>query len=164
MLGDVLLVEVAAFGEGDIADLGEVDLDAHGGTAGARELADFFEVAAVDEGGGVADVGGLLADGLGVGEGELVGGHAGVLVGQRGDGAAPEHDDVGAEFGEAAALAGAEAFAEADEQEQRGDSPGDAEHGEEGAQLVGRDRLVDLVEDVEESAHSFAGIDPGLLT
>ena len=91
------------------------------------------------------------ADGVGVGEGELVGGHAGVLVGQRGDGSAEDHDDVGAELGEAAALSGAEALAKADEQEQRGDSPGDAEHGEERAQLVGRDRLVDLIEDVEEA-------------
>ena len=93
------------------------------------------------------------ADGFGVGEGELVGRHAGVLVGQRGDGAAQQHDDVGAELGETAALAGAEAFAEADEQEQRGYAPGDAEHGEERAQLVGPDRLEDLGEDVEKSAH-----------
>ncbi len=44
----------------------------------------------------------------------------------------PEHhDEVGAELGEAAPLSGTEAFAEADEQKQRGDAPGDSEHGQE---------------------------------
>ena len=86
---------------------------------------------------------------FGVGEGELVGDHALVLIREGGDGAAPHHDDIGAEFGEAALLAGAKAFAEADEQEERGDSPGDAEHGEERPELVGPDGLEDLHEDLE---------------
>ena len=51
----------------------EVDLDADDGAAGAGKFADLFEVAAVDEGGDVAYMRGLAADGVGVGEGELVG-------------------------------------------------------------------------------------------
>ena len=51
------------------------------------------------------------------------------------------------------ALAGTEAFAEADEHEQRADSPRDAEHGEEAPQLVGHDGAVDLPESVNKTAH-----------
>ena len=45
-------------------------------------------------------------------------------------------------------LAGAEAFAEAHQHQQRADPPGDAEHGEEAAQLVGHDGAEDLAEGV----------------
>ena len=50
-------------------------------------------------------------------------------------------------------LAGAETFAEPHQHQQRADAPGDAEHGEERAQLVGRDGAEDLAEDVREALH-----------
>ncbi len=73
--------------------------------------------------------------------------------GEGGDGTAREHDDVDAELGQAAPLAGTEALAQANQQQQRGHAPGDAEHGEERPQLVGGDGVEDLREDVEKGAH-----------
>ena len=104
---------------------------------------------------GVADVGSLGADGLRVREGEVVGTEAGVLAGDGGDVAIPEHDDVVAELGELALLAGAEALANGDEQQHGANAPGDAEHGEEGAQLIGADGQKNLPEGVAEALHGL---------
>ena len=81
---------------------------------------------------------------------ELIGAHAGVLVGQRGDGAVQHHDDVIAELGKLLVLPAAEALAEAHQHQQRTDTPGNAEHGEKAAQLVGHDGAKDLAERVRE--------------
>ena len=88
-----------------------------------------------------------------VAQGQPVRAHSGVLVGDRGDGAVPHHDDVVAEGGERAVLAGAESLAESHQHQQRANPPGDAEHGEKAAQLVGRDGAEDLAEDVCEGLH-----------
>ena len=45
-------------------------------------------------------------------------------------------------------LAGTKALTEAYQHQQRADAPGDAEHGQERAQFVGRDGAEDLAEDV----------------
>ena len=51
-------------------------------------------------------------------------------------------------------LSGAEAFAEADQDEQRANSPDDSEHSEETTQLICGDGAKDLAEDVGETLHS----------
>ena len=147
MLGDVVGIEVAALGEGNGADLLDVGLDAPDATGEAAVLAGLFEIAANEESGDVANMR-SAADSGAVSKGDVIGTTAVVLAGESGDGTGIEEDDVCAEGGERAALTGAEAFAEADEQKQRGDTPGDAEHGQEGSQLVGCDRLEDLLEDL----------------
>ncbi len=67
-----------------------------------------------------------------------------------GSAAGKDHHDVLAELGEVALVAGAEAFAEADEEQKRTDSPGDAEHGEKGTQLVRPKGAENLREDVDD--------------
>ena len=47
-----------------------------------------------------------------------------------------------------------EAFAQTDQQQQRSDSPGNAEHGEERAQLVGPQGAEDLRQDVQDHPHN----------
>ena len=71
-----------------------------------------------------------------------------MLIGEGGDGGVPHHDHVVAEGRHVAVLAGAEALAQAHENEQRTDSPGDSKHGQEAAQLVGQDGAKDLTEGV----------------
>src|ERR1035441_2057075 len=67
--------------------------------------------------------------------------------------AGEEHHDVFAEIREVALVAGAEALAEADQQEERADSPGNAEHGEERTQLVRPEGAENLRENVEHHLH-----------
>jgi N-methylhydantoinase A len=55
----------------------------------------------------------------------------------RGDAAGEHEHDVLAEGGELAGLSAAEAFAESNQQQERPNSPGNAEHGQKRAQLVG---------------------------
>jgi hypothetical protein len=71
-----------------------------------------------------------------------------VLIGDGGDGSVPHHDDIVAKGGEVAVLTGAESLAEADEDEERTDSPGNSEHGEECPQLVCHHGADDLTERV----------------
>src|ERR1022692_4593856 len=67
--------------------------------------------------------------------------------------AGEEHHDVFAEIREVALVAGAKALAEADQQEERADSPGNAEHGEERTQLVRPEGAENLRENVEHHLH-----------
>ena len=55
----------------------------------------------------------------------------------------------------AALVAGSEAFAEADQQEQGTDPPGDAEHGEERTQFVRPEGAENLRENVEHHLHGW---------
>src|SRR5581483_5177965 len=66
---------------------------------------------------------------------------------------AKKEDDVFAEGFELFAVAGAEAFADAHQQEERADAPGDAKHGEEGTQLVRPESAQGLPADVQQHAH-----------
>ena len=78
-----------------------------------------------------------------------------MLIGQRRDGGAPHHDHVVADAGQIAPLSGAKTLTQANQNEQRTDSPRYAEHGEESAQLVrwwnrrGNNGLADPVPDEE---------------
>ena len=56
--------------------------------------------------------------------------------------------------GQVAMLAGAKALAEPDQHQQRAHAPGDAEHGQEGAQLVGCNGAEDLAESVGKALHN----------
>ena len=64
--------------------------------------------------------------------------------------AAEADGDVGADGLEALLLVVAEADAEAHQQDDRGDAPDDAEHGEEAAELVLPQRGEGLFEDLEK--------------
>jgi hypothetical protein len=67
--------------------------------------------------------------------------------------AGEEHHDVFAVLRKVALVAGSEALAQADQQEQGTDSPGDAEHGEERTQLVRPEGAENLRENVEHHLH-----------
>jgi len=54
-------------------------------------------------------------------------------------------------------LPGTEAFAQPHQHQQRTYPPGDPEHGQECAQLVGRDGAEDLAENVGKTLHSALG-------
>ncbi len=146
------IIEKAAGSDGKVADDGVVGFASGEMAGGVAPLAHFVEVGAGELGGDGADLR-QAADGSLVAERELVGTHAGVLVGQRGDGAVEDHDHIGAELSQLLVLAFAEAFAQAHEHKQREDTPGDAEHGEKAAQLVGHDGAEDLPERVRKAAH-----------
>ena len=156
LVANVVGADETTLGKGHPADVFEIRLDPEHLAPSGFVLALLLDVAAIDERGRVADVGGLGADGLNVGEGEVVGTHAAVLAGDGRDVAVPQHDDVVAELGELALLAGAEAFAHGDEQQHGADTPGDAEHGEERAELVGADGQKNLSESVAEALHGAA--------
>ncbi len=117
------------------------------------EGADAADIAALDDGGGAEDVRRFGEDVGEVAIGEEVFLAGGVLSGDLGGGAGEDEADVLADLGELALIAGAEAFAEADEQEQRAHAPGDAEHGEEGAQLVRPERAEGLSQKVAQNLH-----------
>jgi hypothetical protein len=65
-----------------------------------------------------------------------------------------EHD-VLAEILQLLRLPAAEALAQADQQEQRSDAPGNAEHGKKRAQLVGPERGQRLANDFDEHPHDW---------
>src|SRR5258708_6127836 len=67
--------------------------------------------------------------------------------------AGKEHHDVFAVLRKAALVAGSETLAEADQQEQGTDTPGDAEHGEERTQLMRPEGAENLREDVDHHLH-----------
>src|SRR5271170_7856977 len=50
-------------------------------------------------------------------------------------------------------ISGAEAFADRDQQQHRSHAPGNAEHGEKGAQLVRPDGAEDLPESIAQTLH-----------
>jgi hypothetical protein len=151
-LGNIGGVNEAAFLHLDEAHIGEIGLDACDlrGSVGPR--ADLVEILPIEDGGDGAQFG-QLAHVRFILRGELIGTHGGVLVGQRGDGGVEHHDDVVADAGQVAPLATAKAFAQTDQNEQRTDSPGNAEHGEEGAQLVGHHGPEDFTENVAKTLH-----------
>ena len=60
-------------------------------------------------------------------------------------------------IGQILLLAGAEALAQANQQQQRTHSPGDAEHGEKGAQLVRPQGAQHFREHVEGASHLAIG-------
>jgi hypothetical protein len=76
-----------------------------------------------------------------------------VLVGDSWDGAVPHHDHIIAKGREVAMLPRAEALAEPNQHKQGPDPPCNAEHGEEGAQLVGQHGAEDLPESVRKILH-----------
>jgi hypothetical protein len=147
VIENIVGVDEAAFLHRDKANNGEVGLDAPDLAGGIGEGADGVEVAAVKRGGDGAELGEAPQVGL-VAKGELIGAHAGVLIGDGGDGAIPHHDDIVAEGGKIAMLPGAESLAQTYKHKQRADSPGNAEHGQEGPQLVGHHGAEDLTERV----------------
>ena len=103
-LADVCVVEKAAVGDGKIADDGVAGLISAQMGGSVAPLADFIEIGAGQLGGDGADLG-QGANGRFVAEGELIRAHAGVLVGERGDGAVHDHHDVIAELRKLLALA-----------------------------------------------------------
>jgi hypothetical protein len=78
-----------------------------------------------------------------------------MLPGNGGSAAGEEQHDVFAVLQEVAFVAGPETFAEADQQEQGTDAPGDAEHGEERAQFVRPEGAENLRENVEHHLHGM---------
>ena len=151
-IGHVGSVDEAAFGQGHGAYLGKVRLDAQHRSGGVGPGADLIQIPTAEDGGDRAQLRQGAQGGFVSGR-QLVGAHSGVLVGQSGNGGAPHHHHVVAEGGQLLVLAGAEALAQAHQHQQRADAPGDAEHGQEAAQLVGHDGAEDLAESVGEALH-----------
>src|ERR1035441_4118067 len=112
-----------------------------------------MQVAGDEDGTDGANVRRFLADVevILVGEPVLAGG---VHAARNGRSAAgEEHHDVFAEIREVALVAGAEALADADQQEERADSPGNPEPGEERGELVRPEGAENLRENVERYWH-----------
>src|SRR5215469_4780045 len=148
----VELIDPAAFLEREEADLVELRLDPEDFDAGGGEFADLVQVGARQHGGGVANVGSLPdVEVVLMGEQVRTGGVHAAL--DHGRAAGEDEHDVAAELGQFALVAGAEAFAHADQEEQGSHAPGDAEHGEEGTKLVRPEVAEDLGKDVGHRPH-----------
>ena len=97
-LCDVISLEKAALNMGRCRSPGKLTSDSTTAPPALGELADLFDVAAIDERGRVTDA----VPGRGwrfmSESGQLIGLHAGVLAGQGGNGAAEHRDEVGAEL------------------------------------------------------------------
>ncbi len=152
LLGQIGVVNKAASGHGNETDRGVVRRHSHDVAGGVGPLADLVEIGAAELDGRRAHFG-EVCHGHRISHGELVGTHSGVLVGDSRNGPVPHHDQVVAEFGEIAALPGAKAFAEPDQDKQRTDAPRNSKHGEEAAQLVGCDSPENLTECVGKGLH-----------
>ena len=122
-------------------------------TAGAGEFADGVHVVGGENGGDGPNVGRLFADVevVLIGEPVLAGG---VHAARNSRSAAGEKKhDVFAVLRKTALVAGSEALAEADQQQQGADTPGDAEHGEERAEFVRPEGAENLRENVDHRLH-----------
>src|ERR1019366_2601802 len=149
----VEVVEPASQLEREEEDSSVLRFGASEQATGAGKLADGMHVAGDEDGTDGANVRRFLADVevILISEPVLAGG---VHAARNGRSAAgEEHHDVFAEIREVALVAGAEALAEADQQEERADSPGNAEHGEERTQLVRPEGAENLRENVEHHLH-----------
>ena len=151
-LEDVLLIDKAACSDGKITDNRVAWLISAQMGRSVAPLTDLVEIGAGKLGRDVFNFR-QAANGVLVAQGQLIGAHAGVLVGQGGDGAVHDHDDVMTELRKLLTLAFAEAFAKAHKDEQRANSPCNSKHGEEAAQLVSHDGAENLPESVREAVH-----------
>ena len=120
---------------------------------GAGELTDGMHVVSGENGSDGANVQRFLADieVILVGEPVLAGGiHA---APNRRGAAREDHHDIFAILRKTALVTASEAFAQADQQQQGTDTPGDAEHGEERTQLVRPEGAENLRENVDHHLH-----------
>src|SRR5258708_30160275 len=134
---------VLRFGSGELA-------------TGAGEFADRVHLIGDENGSDGANVRSFFTDVevILVGEPILAGGVRAALNGR--SAAGEEHHDVFAVLRKAALIAGSEALAEADQQNQGTDSPGDAEHGEERTQFVRPEGAENLRQDFDHHLHRVA--------
>src|SRR5581483_4474193 len=151
----VLLGHEAALRDGEGAEVLILGPDAPDGTVGRVPLADFIDALA-DLGRDGFDEGSELLAGDGVVDAEENVAAGGIAL-VRHAGFAAEHDgDVRADGGELLALLDAETDAEADEENDRGDAPEDAEHGEEAAELRLPEGSECLLEDLAKGHGGWA--------
>ena len=153
VLGHIGRAQVPALRQVDRADLLHITLDPPHRPRKAGVLAGLLEVAANQQARHVAHVRGPRAQRVAVAERDLVRPPTRVLPRQRRDGARVEKDNVVAQRRERSPLPRAKPLAQADQQQQRRHTPGDAEHRQKRAKFVGRDGLKDLREDVDQTAH-----------
>jgi hypothetical protein len=141
--------------DGHVTDLVEVGRDADDLAAGLVEIADRANVVARNCRRGCADAATFAQNVLVVSLGQvvLVQGREAAL--HHGSATGPYKHHVLAERIELLAIAGTKPFTDADQQEQGTDAPGNAEHGQERAQLVGPKRAKRLPENVENMPHRF---------
>jgi hypothetical protein len=158
----VQFIEPAAFFQGQVTDLVEIRIGAQDFAAASGEFADLVQIVAGDDGAGIADEAGV-SDVAVILIGEQVGAGRIHVALDGGSAAREQEHDVFAELGQFALIAGAEALAYPNQEQQRSHAPGNAEHGEERAQLVRPQVADDLREDVEYGSHdqltllAFAG-------
>ena len=151
--GVVLIVEPAARADGHIADLVVLGSDAEDLAVGGTVIADRANVFAIEHGRNVLMRARLAANGEVILISEMVGAAGLRAAFDRRDASGEGKHDVLAEILQLLRLPAAEAFAQTDQQEQRSDAPGDAEHGEKRAQLMGPEGGQRLANDFDEHPH-----------
>src|SRR5438045_2428111 len=126
----IKLVEPASFFEGEKADVVQLRLGAQDFSAASSELAYFVQITTRNNRSGSADVRGFTdVEIIGVGQ-QISAGGVHVALNRRRTPWEKKHD-VFAEFGHLSLIAGAEAFADAYQQQQRSHSPCNSKHGKE---------------------------------
>src|ERR1019366_724848 len=153
--GIVLIVEPAARADGDIANLVVLGRDAKDLAVGGSVIADGANVFAVEHRRNILERAGLAADGEVILISEMVSA-AGLRAAFNGGDASREGEhDVLAKILQLLGLAAAKALAQADQQEQRPDAPGNAEHGKKRAQFVGPEGGERLAHDFDVHPHEL---------
>ena len=153
--GIVLIVEPAARANGNIADLVVLGRNAEDLSVGGTIIADGANVLAVEYRGKILERASLAADGEVILISEMVSAAGLSAAFDGGDAAGEGEHDVLAEILQLLRLPAAEALAQPDQQEQRSDAPGNAEHGEERAELVGPEGGQRLANDFDEHPHGL---------
>ena len=147
LLSAVQIVDPAPLLERKKADLTVLRLNAGNLSAGAGELTDRAHVVTSQDWRSIADIGGRTnVEVVLIGQQVLAGG-AHAALHDRSAAGEDEHD-VLAEFFHLPLVAGAEPFAQADQQQQRSDSPCNAKHRQERTELMRPEGAEDLREDI----------------
>ena len=129
-------IDPAAFVDRKVANLVDVGGHAHDLAAGLEKVAHRSDVVAGYYGGSRADAGAFAKNVFVIFVSQIVLAQGGEAALHYGSATGPDEHYVLAQGIELLAIAGTESFAQADQQQQGTDAPGDAEHGEERAQFV----------------------------
>ena len=151
----VLIVEPATRAHGNVADLVIFGRDAEDLATGGTIIADRANVFAIEHRGNILERARLAANREIILIREMVGAAGLRAAFDGGDAPGEGEHDVLAEVFQLPRLSAAEALAQPNQQKQRSDAPGDAEHGKKRAQFVGPERSQRLPNDFDEHPHGL---------
>ena len=152
----VRIIEPAARANRDIADPVILGRNAKDLAVGGTVITDRANVFAVEHGRNILEQASLGADGEVILVSEMVGAAGLSAAFHRGDTSGEGEHDVLAKVAQLLRLTAAEAFSHTNQQEERSDAPGNAEHGKKRAELVGPEGGQGLANDFDQHPHDWS--------